>query len=105
MLRDNPGVECVQPQDITNIHILARQFLHDDAFSHVILTEAANFYRKRGADQSEFAHLVNLFFAEGLLRVMGFVVGRQPLASEPPCRITDRILIVGKIKIHRFSPR
>ena len=36
---------------------------------------------------------------------MGLVVGRQPLASEPPCRITDRILIVGKIEIYLIAPR
>ena len=59
MLRNNPGVECVQQQDITNIHILTRQLLYDDAFGHVILTEAADFFGKRGANQSEFAHLVN----------------------------------------------
>ena len=72
-----PAFRGVQEQDVADIEVFARQFLHHDAFGDEVLAEAAELLRQRGADQTQIAHLPDQARVEGLRLVMGEIVGRQ----------------------------
>ena len=50
MIGNDPGVQSVQKQDVADIKVFPRQFLHHDAFGDEVLAEAAELLRQRRAD-------------------------------------------------------